>query len=296
MKRSITLVILLALALPGRVFAIFGIGDIVFDPSAYVQLIQAYEQGGMQLSTLGNIVGLNTQQLDTLKTINTAVGIVNGSIDPKQLTMGQLASLSQGLGVDASGAISQIYQSAGPFAGALDVFMGTSIDSFRSLQSAPWSAYANFSIDTSLGSIGVSVGMGDDEVQYTKTVGKMDAATRAQNRSQISSGLASLSSSRYSKDAERRRLAIQAEANLSHQAATRASSATTLNETAAAGNELAASRARLEAIAASNANQANESLVIQGDNTNALLQEMNDRRAREDAEKRLNQSQQGNAY
>ncbi len=285
-----------AVLFPARVLAVLGVGDIVFDPTSYSQLLQSYAQGQSQLDALGNIVGLNSQQADSLKSINMSIGVSRVSASPRDLTSGQVAALSQGLGVEAGGSVSNLYQRSGPFAGALDVFMGTSLDSFRSQNAAPWTAFSSWASRTAIGSLGTAVGLDTPEIEFTQAVARLAPAERQANQTQISRGLAALSADRFAKAGESRRLSIQAEANLSEQASERAAAAKNVNENGAAANELAASRARLQAIAAQHQNEANETLVIQGDSTNATLKELNDRRAREELEQRVAAQEDGNDH
>ena len=53
MKRSLYLLVIITILLPCRSFALFGIGDIVFDPTAFVQLVQTYGNEVSQLEQLG---------------------------------------------------------------------------------------------------------------------------------------------------------------------------------------------------------------------------------------------------
>ena len=287
MKRSLYLLVIVTILLPCRSFALFGVGDIVFDPTAFVQLVQTYGNEVSQLEQLGSMVGLNTQQLGTLNAINSAVGVVSGNVSPNTITGNQLAALSQGLGIDANGALSTVFQNSGPFAGALDVFMGMNMDTFRNTQSAPWHALETWAVNQSLGELGASVGLNSNEVAFTEHIASMDPATRQHSQSQISTGLAKLALNRYAQANEQRRLAIQAQANMSQQAATRASNSTTLNETAAAGTQVAATGVQMHATAAQHQNEANEVLIQQGDATNDVLNDMDDMRAREAADSRM---------
>jgi len=257
------------------------------DAASLLQLGQAYRQGTAQLTQLGSIVGLGQDQLATARTIETAIGVARGTINPQNLTLSQLAHLSQGLGVDASGALSKVFQQAGPFAGALDVFMGSTLQSFTDEQSGPLKAFSTNATTAALNSLGMAAGLNGDEISLMQNVARMTPDQRARNSRQISLALARMADERYIQGAEQRRLAIQAEANMAQAAAKRASEARTLNETAAAGGEIAAAQARLAALQAQQANEANELLRSQGAQTNDALTEMNDRRAREAAEARL---------
>ena len=257
------------------------------DYAALSQLANSYQQGRAQLSALGSIVGLGQDQLTTMRAIDTAIGVARGTTNPQTLTFSQLSHLSQGLGVDASGAISQIYQASGPFAGALDVFMGTNLQTFSAEQSGPMKAFVTNATAASLNSLGVAAGLQGNEIALVQAVALMKPDQRSLNSVSIAKAMTSISLERYAKGAEQRRIAIQAEANLSQAAAKRASEATTLNETAAASAEIAATQARLAALQAQQANEANEQLRNQGEVTNTTLSELNDRRAREAAEARL---------
>lgn len=296
MNFRLQLVVLLAVVAPVRSFALFGVGDIVFDPTAYSQLLQTYAQGEAQLNALGSVVGLSQEQLGSLKNINTAIGVAKPGLNPKDLTAGQIAALSQGLGVDVSGALALVYKKDGPMAGALDVFMGTTLDSFRSERATPWTAFANFSSQSALSALGTAAGLNSAEIEFARTLARMSAGERRANSAAISRGLSALASARYAASGERRRLAIQAEADLSQQAATRAAQATNVNENAAAHNELLASQARLQTLAAQHENEASEALFQQGESMQASMTELDARRARDELAERLAARQDGDVY
>lgn len=282
MKRLISAVVLAVALLPSA-HAVLP----TFDAASLAQIVKLYVQGEKQLSALGGIVGLNESQRDSLRLIDTAIGVSRGTINPKNLSLSQLAHLTQGLGLDANGSISKIYQSSGPFAGALDVFMGTTLESFRAQQGGPLQAFATNSTNAAMNNLGLAAGLNDNEISLAKSVASMTPAQRSQNSLNINRSLAVMELERYAKGAEQRRLSVQAEANMAQAAAQRASEAKTLNESAAAGNEIAAASARLAALHTQQANEANELLKSQGELTNATLIEMQNRRAREDAELRL---------
>ena len=292
MKSKIAFILAAVLVAPVNSWATYP----VFDATAYAQLLKTYDIGSSQLNQLGKIVGLNTQQLATMNGIRDAVGVATGSVDPRTLTARQLTALAQGLGLDMNGAINKMYQKSGPFAGALDVFMGTSIQSFRAKEGGPWEAFTRAAVNGSIEAIGLSLDMPSREIAFAQRVASMDAATRKANKDQISMGLAQLALDRFASAAENRRVTMQAEANIANEAAKRASAATTLNETASASAELAASQARMQAVAAQQANAANETLIIQGDRTNTVLNEMEARRKREEVERSLSKEARSNVY
>jgi len=281
-----------AVAAPVSSFAMYP----VFDVAAFGQLIKSYQQGTQQLQQLGQIVRLNSQQLNTLNSLKTAVGVAQRTLPPNSITANQLTALAQGLGLDHNGNISKIYQASGPFAGSLDVFMGTSLQNFQSSQANPWSAFQNTAVNNSIQAIGMSVNTPNREIAFAQQVAGMDISTRQANQTQIGLGLAQLATQRYADAATDRRVAIQAEANIANDASKRAAKATTLNETAAASAELAASNARLQAVASQQQNAANETLVIQADRTNSALSDMEARRKREEIESRLSAESTGNVY
>lgn len=257
------------------------------DLAAIAQLSAAVANGTSQLTSLGSIVGLGQEQLAMLQTMDKAIGIAKGAIDPKTMTLSQLAHLSQGLGVDASGAISKLYQTAGPFAGALDVFMGATPQSFASEQGGPIAAFAASATSSALNQLGMAAGLRGNEIALANRLALMSPDERSRNSGQISQALLQMGAERYDRGAEQRRLSIQAEANMAQAAAKRASEAKTLNETAAAASEIAAAQARLLALKAAQDNIAAEQQIAQASATTTKLMEINDRRLREEAEARL---------
>src|SRR5687767_11934100 len=70
--RVFFVVVLLARPVPS--WAIFGVGDIVFDPSNTAETINVLRQAQEQLNRLGSLLGVSTQQLDQLLELTTAIG------------------------------------------------------------------------------------------------------------------------------------------------------------------------------------------------------------------------------
>jgi hypothetical protein len=284
MKRIIS-TLALTLVLSTKAFALFGVGDIVFDPTAFGQLLQQYAQEGQQLNTLGNIFGINTAQLTSLSGIQASLGVSLGDGNSGALSLSSLSSVAQGLGIDPS-TINSLYQQTGPLAGSLDVFMGTSLNSFMGTQS-PIQNFSNWATNQSMGALGISVGLGDPSIQLATTVGNMPPDQQVANQSAIAGTIANLQSQSFNSGATSRRTAIQTESNIAAQAQQKSDKATTLNEQAAAGSAIAASNARLQALSATQQNQANETLIAQTSAQNTVLTDMQARRAREEAQAQL---------
>lgn len=270
----------------------------VFDAASFAQLITMYDQNTTMIGKLGGILGVNNQQLSTLNQMRTAIGSVQNisGRDPSSLTSRQLQALTNGFGLSDSGQVSRLYQSSGPFSGALDAFMGVSINDFRNNQGGPLSALSRSLVNASIASIGGQVGLTSPEIAFTQQVASMDENTRSRNKVGIATGLANLTVDRFYQAAEQRRLQMQAEANIAQQAATRAANSTSLNETAAANAEIAAANARLQAAAAVQTNEANETLIIQADRSNQVLESMDERRQRESLERLMQERNSDRVY
>jgi hypothetical protein len=67
----------IVLLLPLRSHALFGVGDIVYDPANVAQTVSLVQETGQQLSRLGSLLGVSTQQLTQLLQLAQSLG--NGS-------------------------------------------------------------------------------------------------------------------------------------------------------------------------------------------------------------------------
>ncbi|HEX3728436.1 MAG TPA: hypothetical protein VHV47_01435 [Opitutaceae bacterium] len=66
--------VLLALAWPAPARAVFGVGDVVYDPANTTQTINLLRQAQQEFDRLGSLLGVSTKQLDQLLALAAAVG------------------------------------------------------------------------------------------------------------------------------------------------------------------------------------------------------------------------------
>ena len=286
MNRRLSLFLALALGvLPARGLA-FGL-SVVFDPTAFSQMLTDYALQKLHLGALGTMVGLNTAQLTTLNQLQTSVGAGVGAINQGSLTQNQMSSIAQSLGLDPQGFASSLYVNAGPFQGSLNVFMGSDATQWQAAVATPNTNFGNWAMSNSLSMSGGAAGLTDPETSFAQQVAALPPEQRAFNQSQIAMGVAEMSHWSYQNRALQRRTTIQAEQNLSQQAATHASNATSVNDSMAASNELAA---RTNSIIAAHALQdadAHEASMKLHSATNAQLGELTAARARSYANDQL---------
>lgn len=306
------------LGLSSRSWALFGVGDIVFDPTAFFNLTEQYGELQSQYDELSSILGVAQQSAGYLNQVQQAIGQVKAGVNLNQAGINSLTSLTQGMGIDLSGSFStnigglgisgnvmagtgngpggsapstgnnlaKMFQTSGPFAGSLDVFMGMNLNSFQGTMS-PVQNFLSWATNNSVNAMGVSVGLSDPEIGFSAQIALMPDSARAKNKTQIASAIADMHANSYMNNASARRVSMQTESNLAADAANDSSNAGTLNDLAAAGNKLAYSNARVAALNAQMTNDANETLLSQGSSMKTNLDSMEARRQREDAEARL---------
>lgn len=258
----------------------------VFDATSFAQLQMIYRTNSSELAKVGQILGVSQEQLNTLRKMNEAIGVV-ASRGLDGISINQVRAMAQGFGFSDSGRLSQIYQAAGPFSGTLDVFMGMTLRDFESNQRNPLKALSRTAVNDSIRAIGAGVGLSGAEVSFAQRVAAMSEHDVHANRDVITRGLVNLALDRFNEKMTDRRAVIQAESNMAKQAADRAAKSESLNETAAASAEIAAAQVRLQAAAAQQMNDANETMIIQGEQTNETLEAMENRRSRQEVERMM---------
>ena len=74
MKSATFILLVSLLAAPAAARAVFGVGDVVYDPANTTQTINVLRQAQQEFDRLGTLLGVSTRQFDQLVRLSTAVG------------------------------------------------------------------------------------------------------------------------------------------------------------------------------------------------------------------------------
>lgn len=215
----------LPLARPAPTRALFGAGDIVFDPANTAQTINVLHEAQQQLDMLGSLLGVSTRQFDQLVDLATALGnAAEGAsyrlpATPEQL--GQLVRSIPGLEAADLGALLDPN-------GLLDAFMGVPVGQWAQAVENPNSFYRNILVDPALERLGASAGLGSQAIAYAQWY----AARSPEDRNNLGAGASADFSSLLADDwlggARQRRVNLEGLAAASSSASGQAAGAQTL--------------------------------------------------------------------
>lgn len=257
-KLRIVLLAVIVTALPCRMFAIFGIGDIVFDPAAYAEIVNLYNQGTQMVGSLRNMSQMATQQRDSLRSINTAVGDASALLSmPRAFTAAQFATLLKSIPGLEGVKLEKIFNQNG----ALDIFMGTPIGDWKATIENPYNYQANILKGRAISNIGQSLGANNEEIAFASWLSGQQGGTLDRNRSAILSSAADLALKRWLETAKKRRDTLQVAAERSAINASQAGSEKTVLEQQRTGNVEAHTQTQAVLTAAAQQNEATEVLV-----------------------------------
>jgi hypothetical protein len=239
MKSKAKYLLILFLAVSGfspRAFALFGVGDIVFDPSNYAEIIQLYNEGRQQVDSLSGILGINTQQLTTMNGVLSSMGTAGNLTNfPTGISQNQLLSLVQGqLGVQGMD-LSSIGKFLNP-TGVFDVFLGQPTSQWQQMVSSPLGYFGSTLRSDATTRIGGNIGQTPPEIAYTQWVGAMTPSEVSANSTGITLTASQLLLNDYYQDAQTRHNTLSAfDAKISTDKAN-GGQATTVNQLLASEN------------------------------------------------------------
>jgi len=135
---ALHLLLLVFLMLPNRSYALFGVGDIVYDPTSVAQIINVVNQAKQQYDRLGSMLGVSTRQLDQLVALATALGNpAEAAAFSRAATPGELQALVQAIPGLESASINQLLRPDG----TLDVFLGLTVANWAAAIENPETYY-----------------------------------------------------------------------------------------------------------------------------------------------------------
>jgi hypothetical protein len=148
-----------------KCYAIFGAGDIVFDPANVAQTINVLKAAQGQLDMLGTILGISTKQLDQLTNLAFALGnsTDSKSISPALTDLQINDILKFTPGYDTLN-LNKLFDKNG----ILDAFMGVSLKQWIQAVENPTNFYRQNMINSALARIGSNADLTSPTIAYTE--------------------------------------------------------------------------------------------------------------------------------
>jgi hypothetical protein len=156
---------LLLLAEPGTTRALFGVGDIVFDPTNTAQTINVLHETQQQFDRLGSILGVSTQQFDQLVQLTSALG---NALEAAPYRLGGTpAELQQAVqsipGLEAAN-LGALFNPNG----LLDAFMGVPEGQWVQSVQNPSGYFRDVLVNPAIERLGAAAGLSPSTVAYAQ--------------------------------------------------------------------------------------------------------------------------------
>ena len=275
----ISLVVLL-LARPVPTWAIFGVGDIVYDPMNTAETINVLRQAQEQLQRLGSLLGVSTQQLDELLDLTTAIGNAAQAIPyARALTPTQI----QGIINSIPGLQGEDLNSLFNPLGQLDIFMGVPLDQWIKIIEKPNEYFRTILVNEAVQRVGAAVGLKDPEIAYVQWYAARAATDQYNLSVRAAVDLSNLLTDRWLENTKQRRVNLQALSAANTEAQTKAAEAETLIEQQHAQAHLNANTNAILLEGAAQTADANEATVRAVHAQNQLLEAQNEAQRNADA-------------
>ena len=197
----------LALLGPAPARALFGAGDIVYDPANVAQTINVLHAAQQQIDRLGSLLGVSTSQFDQLVSLAVAIGNASESaafgagLSPAQLE--QLVRSIPGLGsADLAALLNTNNQ--------IDAFLGVPLNVWAEAIESPDSFYCANLVDASIARIGSSEGLSSPAIAYAQWYASLTAADRQNLGALASADIAGTLTDGWLQGTTQRRINLQA--------------------------------------------------------------------------------------
>jgi hypothetical protein len=215
----------LALAHPTPVRALFGAGDIVFDPANTAQTINVLHEAQQQLDALGSLLGVSTKQFDQLVGLATALGnAVETASFRTPLAQAQLEGLVRSVPGLETADLGALFDSNG----LLDAFMGVPLAHWEQAVENPTAYFRSILVDPAVARLGSSAGLSSAAVAYAQWYAARSPEDRYNLGAGASADIAGLIEDDWLGASRQRRVNLEGLAAASSDAASQAGKAQTL--------------------------------------------------------------------
>jgi hypothetical protein len=274
----------IALAWPLKSRALFGAGDVVFDPANVAQTINVLHTAQQEFDRLGTILGISTRQLDQLVGLATAMGnpAESGSFgrvpSPDELRV--LVQANPGL---QNARIGSLFDTTGQ----LDAFLGVPLDQWTLAIENPTAFYRQILTAPAIARVGGSAGMTPAAIAYAQWYSSRAPEDQANLGGRAAVDVAHLLEADWLNDSKQRRISLQALSAKAQAAESSSGSAQTLADVAHTQAQIAATTNHVLLESAAQAAGAQETALRAAGAQSELMLEQNDAR-RDAAQMQLN--------
>ena len=263
------------LAWPIRARALFGVGDIVYDPANVAQTINVLHAAQQQIDRLGTLLGVSTGQFDQLVGLATAVG--RAGTGSQSLSPEQLQSVVRSTPGLAGADLQALFNSNSQ----LDAFLGVPVDQWIQAVENPTGFLRTILTNPAIARVGGAAGLNSSSVAYAQWYAARSPEDQANLGGRSAADLSNLMAGDWLRSAQQRRVnlqAISAECETAKGAAGQAGSLSSLQQAQA---QLSAGANHILLETAAQAADAQEAAVRAAGVQNRLLQDAGE--ARRDA-------------
>ncbi len=267
------------LACPAAVHALFGVGDIVFDPANTAQTINVLRQAQQEFDRLGSLLGVSTKQYDQLLGLAAALGNPAESGQLSQAASpGQLQAAIRSLPGLENADLGSLFDANG----ILDAFMGVPADRWAEAVGNPGAFYRAVLVDPAIARVGASAGLTSAAVAYAQWYAARSPEDRLNLGSRAPADLASVLAADWLDNARNRRVNLQALAAEAQLAGAQAGRARTVSEQQHTRARLGADTNSILLESAVQNTEAGEATVRALQAQNRIMQEQDDSRRNAD--------------
>lgn len=201
------LLVALALAWPARARALFGAGDLVYDPANVAETINVLHTTQAQLDSLGSLLGVSTRQLDELLGLADSVGRKGGSAGfGRALSPQELQNLVRSVPGLADADLGALFNTDSQ----LDAFLGVPAARWIEAIEHPGTFYRDILVNPAISRVGASTGLDSPAVAYAQWYASRSAEDRANLGGRAAAEISDLLASDWLKASRQRRVNLQA--------------------------------------------------------------------------------------
>jgi hypothetical protein len=273
----------LALLGPAPARALFGAGDIVFDPANVAQTINVLHAAQQQIDSLGSLLGVSTRQFDQLVSLAVAIGNAGESAAfGAGLSPAQLEQLVRGVPGLENADLGALFNTNSQ----IDAFLGVPLSVWAQAIENPDAFYGANLVDASIARVGASEGLSSPAIAYAQWYASLAAADRQNLGALAAADIAGTLADGWLQGATQRRVNLQALSAASQAEGDRARQAQTLADQQHTQAQIGSLTNQILVESAAQAADAREAIArSEGAQSQLLLQA--DETRRNDAEMRL---------
>jgi hypothetical protein len=272
--------LLLVLAFPARCLALFGVGDVVYDPANVAQTINLLHQAQQEFDRLGSLLGVSTQQFDQLVQLAVAIGNTRESAPYlSSPSPAQIQALVQANPGQQNASLGALYNSNNQ----LDAFMGVTLEQWTQAIGNPQAFYRSVLINPAIARIGASAGLASPAISYLQWYAARSPEDQYNFAPRAAADVSNLLNGDWLQNGQQRRLNLQGLAAANQDAQAKASAAQTLTDQAHVQAQFQANANAILLESAVQAGEAHEAVLRSVSSQNQAMQEEAQARRNADA-------------